>query len=91
MRGDFRNHVKPRLGSVKLRDIRRLHVQNLVDEVFRESHVSGRKGQAVARKVRACLRTALQDAVDLEVLMRNPCDGVKVPAEPVSCIRNLER
>jgi integrase len=99
---DLSNHVIPRLGQRRLKDLSRLDVQNMVDDVYDQVRaeaqrrrleaeangkpVKGSKnpGAAVARKVRGALKKALQDAVDLEILFRNPCHGVKVPAESVS-------
>ena len=80
---DLRNHVRPRLGRMKLNKIHKTDVQNLVNAVYDEAVAAGRSGVAVVRKVRASLRKALQDAVDLEILGKNPCVGVKVPQERV--------
>lgn len=96
---DLSNHVIPRIGHKRLKDLTRLDVQNMIDKVHdqvrakverraaeaaaqgRRSSASTNPGAAVARKVRAALKTALQDAVDLEIVARNPCQGVKVPSE----------
>lgn len=81
---DLRNHVRPRLGRMKLGKIHKTDVQNMVNEVYDEAVTNGRSGVAVVRKTRAALRKALQDAVDLEILGRNPCLGVKVPQERIN-------
>jgi integrase len=80
---DLRNHVRPRLGRMKLSKIHKTDVQNLVNQVYDDAVSKGRSGVAVVRKTRAALRKALQDAVDLEILGKNPCVGVKVPQERV--------
>lgn len=84
--GDLRNHVLPYLGHKRLAKISRANVQQMVNAVFDRAAAQGQSGAAVARKARAVLRTALQDAVDLELLGRNPCERIKVPAEPISQI-----
>ena len=84
--GDLRNHVLPYLGHKRLDKISRADVQQMVDAAFDRATAQEQSGAAVARKARAVLRTALQDAVDLELLERNPCERIKVPAEPVSQI-----
>ncbi len=81
---DLRNHVRPRLGRMKLSKIRKTDVQNMVNQVYDEAVSKGRSGVAVVRKTRAALRKALQDAVNLEILGKNPCQGVKVPQERIN-------
>ncbi len=75
--GDLRNHVLPYLGHKRLDKISRADVQQMVDAAFDRATAQEQSGAAVARKARAVLRTALQDAVDLELLERNPCERIK--------------
>ena len=89
---DINNHVIPEIGHIKLKDLLRIHVQHMVDKAYQRArdNLAARKrtvkpgsGAAVARKCRATLRAALQDAVNLDIIPRNPCDGVRVPSEPL--------
>lgn len=78
---DLTNHVLPHLGYIRLDNLKKTDVQNMIHKVYEGALAKGKKGAATARKARAALRIALQDAVDLDILTHNPCIGVKVPAE----------
>lgn len=74
-KGDVENHVIPALGAVRLCDLKPAHVQDLVNDI--------RKGSvAAARKSRAVLHAALEDAARLERIPRNPAALVEAPATP---------
>jgi integrase len=66
----YRSHIRlylaPKLGRMKLRDLRPGHVQKLVDEL-----ASGRSGATVLR-IHATLRSALSTAVKRQMLAMNP-------------------
>lgn len=81
---DLRRYVMPRLGTLRLDKLRKIDVQTMLDDVHRDMVSRGKRGEAVTRKACAALRKALQDAVDLELLQKNPCLGVKVPAEHIN-------
>lgn len=83
---DMRNHVLPHLGHKRLDKICKIDVQNMVNAIHQQAVDADRSGAAVARKARAVLRKALQDAVDLDILPTNPCLGVKVPPELVDTV-----
>jgi integrase len=75
-RGDIQNHIKPRLGKVKLSKLTPLHLQRLQSGLIRTS------SPYVARKVRACLSAALNQALRWQLLDRNPLlavPAVKLP------------
>jgi integrase len=62
-----RLHLKPHLGTVKLGKIRRAHLQALYSALS-EADVSG----SLQRKVATTLTTALNEAVDHQMLVANP-------------------
>lgn len=74
---DFRRHIEPSLGNLRLSEIdaetvRRWHAdqsRRLQSELAK----SGRSGAATVARAYRLLRSILQTAVDDEVLSRNPC------------------
>jgi integrase len=74
--GDSKNHIKPRIGTLKLIEITPMTVQQW------QSALTKDKSAYVARKARACLSAALTQAVRWQLIAHNPCDGalnVKLP------------
>lgn len=61
----LRNHVLPTFGDVRVRDIRRRHVNDLLN-------MKQRKGHNI-RVIRAVLSSLLTDAADDEIIASNPC------------------
>ena len=75
-RGDSKNHIKPRIGKVRLLDLTPIMVQHWQTALTKDSSAY------VARKARACLSAALSQAVRWQLIPHNPCDGalnVKLP------------
>ena len=75
-RGDIKNHIKPRIGKLKLDKLTPIAVQQWQSVLTKET------SPYVARKSRACLSAALTQAVRWQLIAHNPCDGalnVKLP------------
>ena len=74
---DYRYHVerflKPRLGHLKLSQLRPLHLQELYVDLRRQGHTR------TADYVHQVTRKALNDAVRLQVLARNPALAARPP------------
>ena len=74
------NHIVPKLGHLRLGELKRRHVNIWVKRLMR---VGGRSGKGISQrtaKVRlAVLSSALQDAVDDEYIENNPAANIKVP------------
>jgi integrase len=84
---DIRAHLVPLIGGVRLRDLRRRHVESMLAELGRDDphrpklHKNG--GRTVAQRspktldhVRRTLRAALGVAVRRELLTTNPAQGI---------------
>ncbi len=69
-----RNHVLPYLGEYKLKDIGPLHIKKWLSDLDR-NEIGGAARQYAFRT----LRTALNEAVQLQELKSNPCSLVKPP------------
>lgn len=80
-RADIRNHVIPALGSIRLCDLKPAHVEGFMD---------GLKSPAVARKARAVLHAALEDAVKTERVLRNAATVIDAPTKPTSKLPKWE-
>jgi integrase len=63
-------HLLPALGHVKVRELKRRHVKQLLDQKQR----GGLGGQSL-RLIRSTLSVLLSDAVDDEIITANPCMG----------------
>ena len=80
VRGILELHVVPALGDMRLRDVRRQHVQALVDELGAE-----RLSESRIRSVVSALRALYGYAIDQGQVEFNPADGLVMPRvqEPV--------
>jgi integrase len=76
--GHFRNHLRPRIGGVKLAGLTAVHISHLYTELLNDG-VSA----STTRKVGTTLRSALERAVEMRVIAFNPATAVAKPkAEP---------
>jgi integrase len=79
--GHLRRHVIPGLGRHRLDKLTPLAIQAFYARLQQEGRQNGEGGLSpqTVLHIHRILRKALQDAVDLEVLSRNPCAKVKPP------------
>jgi integrase len=73
-RGYIRREITPRIGSMRLRDVRPVHVQRVIDAAM----AAGLSARTVVQ-VHRILHAAFRSAVRLQVLASNPSDGVTPP------------
>ncbi len=74
-----RVHLTPRLGHIRLQDLRRDHVADMAaDWTLGDKAIAA----ASARKNLTVLRTALSDALRSDLIVRNPAEHVKSPLPP---------
>jgi len=74
-------HLMPALGSVKLRDLRPLHVQRMVTDKLSAGRLSGNGGlgRQTVRDLLTVLSSALAQAVRWQLLAANPAAAVRPP------------
>lgn len=75
------NYLVPRLGTIKLQDLRPLHVEQFYNSMADLPGKSGRKlSPRTASQAGAILKTALKQAVEVENLITvNPASRVRLP------------
>ena len=73
----LQTHLRPFLGNQKLSALKPFMIQNTIDTLVRD----GKPLPAIAKAFNV-LKTALNHAVNLNILGYNPCDGVKPPKAP---------
>jgi integrase len=73
-RGYVRREITPRIGSMRLTDVRPVHVQRVLDEARKR----GLSARSVVQ-VHAIMHGAFRTAVQLQVLAVNPGDGTTRP------------
>lgn len=81
-----RNHLAPRVGHVKVRDLTPAHVIDLKTEVLDDGY-----SPRTVRYVLQTLGTALEQAVVLGMVAHNPTRGVKKPRRTKPKINPLRR
>jgi integrase len=69
-----RDHIAPTLGRIKLKDLRKSHI----DRLYREKLDSGLSSSTV-RRVHAVLHKALEEAVKGDLIPRNPASHANKP------------
>ncbi|TCJ16918.1 site-specific integrase [Rubrobacter taiwanensis] len=71
----IRNHIKPALGRIRLKNLNALHLQGF----YRGRLDSGLSGSTV-QKIHHVLHKGLAQAVKWDLIPRNPADAVKAPS-----------
>lgn len=80
-RNNFRVHIKPYVGEIALKDLTIYHIQKMLDSM------DGSLSLFV--KVYNVIHGALEKAVELGMIPRNPCKGVAFPKDDTKDIRVL--
>jgi hypothetical protein len=83
-RGHVERYLIPELGEVKLRDLRRDHIENALTRIRRNTASNPRPvGPTTARRILATLQSAIRDAVDADELTVDHTRKVRLAkAEP---------
>lgn len=69
-----KNHIKPKLGELRLQKLRPIEIQEMVNKV-----IAGGGSPRLAQAVYNVLRIAVNKAVVDDILIKSPCRGVKLP------------
>lgn len=79
--GDYKDlirlYIRDSLGSIKLADLKAIHIQKLYGEMQIERGLSPRR----IRYTHSTLSSALKKAVELDILPRNVCQFVQLPKQ----------
>ena len=77
----IKDYLVPRLGSIKLQELKPLHIEQFYNSMAEQVGVAGRHlAPRTARQAGAILKTALKQAVEVENLITiNPATRVKLP------------
>ena len=67
------NQLKPRIGSIRIDKLTKVNVQLMLNDVQEDGIAA-----STAQTIRCTLSSALQKAVDMDMLRSNPCKGVTV-------------
>ena len=80
-RNNFRVHIKPYVGEIPLRELTTYHIQKMLDDI----------GGSLSTFVKNynVIHGALEKAVELGMLPRNPCKGVAFPKDDKGDMRVL--
>lgn len=80
----IRCHIKPRMGKIKLAELKGLQVQQFYNDLSKNGKLIG-KGGGLAPKtiknVHIALHRALEEAVNNDLIMKNPLKGVTLPKQ----------
>lgn len=80
-RNNFRVHIKPRVGDIELANLSTYHIQRMLDSMG-GSH-------SLFVKVYNVIHGALEKAVEMGMILRNPCKGVAFPKDDTKDMRVL--
>jgi integrase len=77
----IKDYLVPRLGSIKLQELKPLHIEQFYNSMAEQVGVAGRHlAPRTSRQAGAILKTALKQAVEVENLITiNPATRVKLP------------
>lgn len=82
-RNNFRIHIKPYIGNIALRELSTYHIQRCLDEIG--------KSCSTFVKNYNIIHGALDKAVELGMIVRNPCKGVEFPEDNTEEMRVLSK
>lgn len=80
-RNNFRVHIRPYVGEIALKDLATYHIQKTLDSMD--------GSYSLFVKVYNVIHGALEKAVELGMIPRNPCKGMAFPAEDKEDMRVL--
>jgi integrase len=86
----IRDHLKPSLGHLRLKDLRLGHVQDMINALGRPNDAGRKRSPATVRRVHATLRSALKAALRQRLIAYNPAVGVELPSESTPKVRPWE-
>lgn len=69
-----KNHIKPKLGDIRLQKLRPIEIQEMVNKV-----IAAGGSPRLAQAVYNVLRIAVNKAVVDDILIKSPCRGIKLP------------
>ena len=70
-KGAYNCHILPEIGGMEVSTVRPVHIQQLMQRV-------SDKSESLQNKVLLTCRQIFSSAVDNHLILRNPCDGVKI-------------
>ena len=73
----FRRLISPKIGRMKLNSVGKIHVQKLINELYKEKNYSWQ----VLDKVRRILSDMYGRAIEDDYALKNPTRGVRIPQE----------
>lgn len=82
-RNNFRIHIKPYIGDIVLRELSTYHIQRCLDAI-------GRSCSTFVKNYNI-IHGSLERAVDLGMILRNPCKGVTFPEDDKQDMRVLSK
>lgn len=89
-RQNIRDHLKPHLGHLRLRDLRPTHVSAMLRAVGRGRDGRRAPGAKTVRVAHGVLRSALTSALKAQLVAFNAAANVELPATPRPKVRPLE-
>lgn len=79
----IRCHIKPKLGKMKLIELKNMHIQRFYNDLLEKGSLR-KDGKGLSpksvRNIHVALHQALEQAVNNDIIMKNPTRGIKLPA-----------
>lgn len=79
----IKTHLKPALGSYKIKNIKKHHLQETINNLIAQNKYS------TARQARLTLKQIFEQAVQNEYVYKNPAAGIALPKQPKTQKRAL--
>jgi len=78
--------INPRMGDLKLKDIKQMHVQGLINTLVKDGYSS-----STAYKVKNIINPAFNIAVTNKLIVENPFKNIQMPASKEIIVKALSR
>lgn len=90
-RWEIEKHIIPSLGHIPLCALEPFHVQTFYSYKAEAGRLKGKGGLSnrTLNYLHSILRQALDKAVDLELISKNPCDKIKPPRDKQAKVRKM--
>ncbi len=82
----YKNHIKPEIGQIKLKDLDIRTLQNVINEKHESGNLKRPGGLALKtiKLIHSLIKISLDQAVKEELIIKNPANGVELPSKKKS-------
>lgn len=86
-------YIIPRIGKIKITELKQIQVQRMINDLHENGRINDEKESGLSAKTvketYRVLNSAMEQAVEANLILRNPCRGCKLPKDPKKEMKTL--